>query len=94
MFITDISEKSNYKNKNRGLSDDEVKTRGLEALHRIRGQASKNKHKFTLDEINEIIAETRKNIDFSKYSTGKSLFKSSKEIEEYLKELREDREIK
>lgn len=94
MSTTNIDEGNNCKIKSRGLSDDEVRTRGLEALHRIREQASKNKHKFTLDEINEIIAETRKNIDFSKYSTGKSLFKSSKEIEEYLKELREDREIK
>lgn len=55
----------NYINKNRGLSDEEVKRQGLEALHHIREQTKKRKHEFTMDEINEIIAETRKENNYA-----------------------------
>lgn len=37
------------------------------------------------------LEEERKKIDFSKYSTGKSIFKSEKEIDEYMRKMREDR---
>lgn len=61
----DKKEFENYINKNRGLSDEEVRKRGLEALHHIREQAKKREHEFTMDEINEIIAETRRENNYA-----------------------------